>query len=307
MNKTKRNFLNLLDCGKKDLDKILIRAGYLKKVRRKKNINNKTLINTNLAMVFEKPSTRTRVSFELAMKELGGNAIILDENNTHLARGESIADTARVLERYCQIFMVRTTDHNKLLEYDKHSNIPIINGLSNISHPCQILADIMAYQENRGPIKKKTITWIGDLNNVLYSWVEASDIFKFNMNIAHPKKIKASKPLMKIVKGKENIKFTNDVLVAAKDSDCIITDTWFSMGSKKNKPKENLFMPYQVNKKVISQAKKNVAFMHCLPASRGKEVTEDVIDKNGLSIVWDEAENRLHIQKAILEWCLYKI
>ena len=155
MNKTKRNFLNLLDCEKKDLDKILIRAGYLKKVRRKKNINNKTLINTNLAMVFEKPSTRTRVSFELAMKELGGNAIILDENNTHLARGESIADTARVLERYCQIFMVRTTDHNKLLEYDKHSNIPIINGLSNISHPCQILADIMAYQENRGPIKKK--------------------------------------------------------------------------------------------------------------------------------------------------------
>ena len=127
------------------------------------------------------------------------------------------------------------------------------------------------------------------------------------MNIAHPKKIKASKPLMKIVKGKENIKFTNDVLVAAKDSDCIITDTWFSMGSKKNKIKENLFMPYQVNNKVISLAKKNVAFMHCLPASRGKEVTKDVIDKHGLSIVWDEAENRLHIQKAVLEWCLYKI
>jgi ornithine carbamoyltransferase len=301
----KRNFINLSDINKKDLRRILERAKYLKNLRRKGKSIKKTLERNNLAMIFEKPSTRTRVSFELAIKELGGNAIILDENTTHLARGETIADTARVLERYCHIFMVRTNKHSKLLDYDKYSKVPIVNGLSNISHPCQILADIMTYEESRGSIKNKTITWLGDLNNVLYSWAEAANIFQFYLYIAHPKKVKNKKIIQSI--DSKNIKFFNKPLDAAKDSDCIITDTWFSMGTKKNKELERKFLPYQVNKKIFKVAHKNAVFMHCLPAERKKEVTGDIIDDINISLVWDEAENRLHIQKAILEWCLHKI
>ena len=301
----KRNFINLSDINKKDLNIILKRAKNLKDLRNKGRPIKKTLDNNNLAMIFEKPSTRTRVSFELAIKELGGNAIILDENTTHLARGETIADTARVLERYCHIFMVRTNKHSKLLDYDKYSKVPIVNGLSNISHPCQILADIMTYEEKRGPIKNKTITWLGDLNNVLYSWIEAADIFQFFLNISHPNKVK-NKKIIKDIAGK-NIRFYTKPLDAAKTSDCLITDTWFSMGSKKNKELEKQFLPYQVNKKVFEVANKDAVFMHCLPAERQKEVSGDVIDNLNISLVWDEAENRLHIQKAILEWCLHKI
>ena len=301
----KRNFINLSDINKQDLRKILDRAKKLKVLRNKNRPIKKTLDRTNLAMIFEKPSTRTRVSFELAIKELGGNAIILDENTTHLARGETIADTARVLERYCHIFMVRTNKHSKLLDYDKYSKVPIVNGLSSMSHPCQILADIMTYEENRGSIKKKTITWLGDLNNVLYSWVEAAEIFEFFINISHPDKVKSKKTIKDIAKS--NIRFFKKPLDAAKGSDCVITDTWFSMGSKKNKGLEKKFLPYQVNKKVFEVANKGAVFMHCLPAERKKEVSKEVIDNVNISLVWDEAENRLHIQKAILEWCLNKI
>ncbi|MDA9558466.1 ornithine carbamoyltransferase [Alphaproteobacteria bacterium] len=301
----KRNFINLSDINKKDLNRILRRAKSLKNLRTKGKPIKKTLERNNLAMIFEKPSTRTRVSFELAIKELGGNAIILDENTTHLARGETIADTARVLERYCHIFMVRTNKHSKLLDYDKYSKVPIVNGLSNISHPCQILADIMTYEENRGAIKNKTITWLGDLNNVLYSWAEAADIFQFYLNIAHPKEVKNKKIIHSITS--KNIRFFTKPLEASKDSDCVITDTWFSMGSKKNIDLEREFLPYQVNKKIFKVAHKKAVFMHCLPAERKKEVTGDIIDDKNVSLVWDEAENRLHIQKAILEWCLHKI
>merc|ERR1711991_1266781 len=258
-------------------------------------------------MIFEKPSTRTRVSFEIAIKELGGQAIILDENTTHLARGETVADTARVLDRYCQVFMVRTTNHNKLLEYQSYVSAPIINGLSNLSHPCQVMADIMAFEENRGKISKKKVTWMGDLNNVLFSWVEASNIFGFDLYIAHPKQVKVNKELKKISYNKKNIIFTQNVKQAIHNSNCIITDTWFSMGSKKSNISEQYFKRYQVNKENIIGANPKVAFMHCLPAKRGKEVTKEIIDNKKISIVWDEAENRLHIQKAILEWCLKKI
>ena len=307
MSYKKRNFINLSDIKKKELDKIISRAKTIKKNRTKNNKRQKSLEGINLAMIFEKPSTRTRVSFEIAIKELGGEAIILDENTTHLARGETIADTARVLERYCQIFMIRTTNHDKLLDYDKYSKVPIINGLSDLSHPCQILSDILTYEEKRGEILNKKISWFGDINNVLYSWVEASQIFNFQLYIAHPKTIKKNKKLISLTKNKSNIRFTNDALKAAKGSDCIITDTWFSMGNKKNKKIEKSFLPYQVNKKIMNLANNNVVFMHCLPASRNKEVTKDIIDDVNISLVWDEAENRLHIQKAILEWCLNKI
>ena len=212
----KRNFINLSDINKKDLNRILKRAKSLKVLRTKGKSIKKTLERNNLAMIFEKPSTRTRVSFELAIKELGGNAIILDENTTHLARGETIADTARVLERYCHIFMVRTNNHSKLLDYDKYSKVPIVNGLSNISHPCQILADIMTYEESRGSIKNKTITWLGDLNNVLYSWAEAANIFQFSLYIAHPKKVKNKKIIQSI--DSKNIRFFNKPIDAEKES-----------------------------------------------------------------------------------------
>ena len=307
MTSNERNFINLSDIRKEELNKILKRARQLKKLRSKGISFKNSLANVNLAMIFEKPSTRTRVSFEIAIKELGGQAIVLDENTTHLARGETVADTARVLDRYCQIFMIRTTNHNKLLEYQNYSNAPIINGLSNISHPCQVMADIMTFEENREKILKKKVTWMGDLNNVLFSWVEAANIFDFDLYIAHPKRVKVNKELKKISYGKKNITFTQNVKQAIHNSNCIITDTWFSMGSKKSIISEQYFKRYQVNEKNIIGANPKVAFMHCLPAKRGKEVTKEVIDNKKISIVWDEAENRLHIQKAILEWCLKKI
>ncbi len=302
-----RNFLNLSEIGQKELKKILKRAIQLKNFR-KKNKNISTLKGTNLAMIFEKPSTRTRVSFEIAIKELGGNSIILDEASTHLSRGESIADTAKVLSKYCNILMIRTNDHFKLVDYNKYSNLPVINGLSNISHPCQILADIMAYNEKRGTTKNKKFTWLGDINNVLYSWVEASEIFKFKLNICCPKEIKISKELTnKLDKLKKNISISHNAITASRESDCIITDTWFSMGKKSSNKLLKIFKPYQVNSKVMKVTNKNAAFMHCLPATRGNEVSAEVIDNRETSLVWDEAENRLHIQKAILEWCLKKI
>ena len=302
-----RNFLNLSDIRINDLKNILKRGSFLKKSRKlKKKIQ--TLGNINLAMIFEKPSTRTRVSFELAIKELGGRSVILDSTNMHISRGETIADTARVLSRYCQIIMIRTTDHDKLIEYHNNSNLPIINGLSNISHPCQILADIMTYEEKKGSIKNKKITWLGDINNVLYSWIEASNLFQFKLFIACPKKTKINLDLKNIISSNDyNIKLGHDPIEAAVDSDCIITDTWFSMGNKKNKLKAKNLLPFQVNREIMDITKKNSVFMHCLPATRGSEVTTEVIDNEKISLVWDEAENRLHIQKAILEWCLKKI
>ena len=307
MHSNKRNFINLSDIRKKELNKILKRARQLKKLRLKDSSLKKSLNNVNLAMIFEKLSTRTRVSFEIAIRELGGNAIILDESTTHLARGETVADTARVLDRYCQIFMIRTNNHHKLLEYNYYANAPIINGLSNLSHPCQVMADIMAYEDNRGKIVKKKITWMGDLNNVLFSWIEASNIFGFDLYIAHPKQVGIKKELKKISNGKKNIIFTQNIEKAVYNSDCIITDTWFSMGTRKTKVNVKYFKKYQVNEKNIKGANPEVVFMHCLPAKRGEEVTKDVIDNKKISIVWDAAENRLHVQKAILEWCLRKI
>ena len=299
-----RNFINLSDINKSHLKKIILRA----KKHKKSKTNIQSLKNVNLSMIFQKPSTRTRVSFELAIKELGGRAIILDETNTQLGRGESIADTAKVLSRYCQILMVRTNDHEKLIEFQKNSNLPVINGLSNMSHPCQILADIMTFEENRGNIKNKNITWLGDVNNVLYSWIEAANIFEFNLKIAYPKEIKKKSFFSNFSKiNKKFVSSSHDAKVAARKSDCIITDTWFSMGNKKNKKLLNIFKPYQVNKDIMKLAKKNAVFMHCLPASRNQEVTSDIIDDHKISLVWDEAENRLHIQKAILEWCYNKI
>lgn len=304
----KRNFINLKDIEKGSLRKIINRASFLKKKRLNLQYSVNSLKNVNLAMIFEKPSTRTRVSFELAIQELGGRAVILDETNTHLSRGETIADTARVLAKYCNILMVRTNNHKKLMEYYDNSKLPVINGLSDQSHPCQILADIFTYEECKGKIDGAVISWLGDINNVLYSWIEAALIFNFKLNISFPKSIKVRKIFNNILTTKsKNISILDNPFHAVKGSDCVVTDTWFSMGNSKNRNAKTIFRPYQVNKKIMSYAKKGAIFMHCLPASRNNEVTTEVIEDKKTSVVWQEAENRLHIQKAILEWCLEKI
>ena len=257
-----------------------------------------------LGLIFEKPSTRTRVSFEIAMYQLGGNVTILEHEKTHLGRGETISDTAKVLARYIDIIVYRTSSAKKLYELAEHSTVPVINGLNDETHPCQIIADIMTFEENVGIINNKIITWCGDFNNVCKSWIQASTIFNFKMHLACPKQLINEYEMNKIGKIK-NVKIFNVSRDACKNADCISTDTWFSMGQKVSEKKRRLLKPFQVNNKLLSSAKKNSIFMHCLPAHRGEEIDENILE-HPKSVVWQEAENRLHTQKAILNWCLKK-
>ncbi len=299
------NFINLADVEKKDLRRIIDRAKKQKKNTKVKGthfpLKGKTLI-----MVFEKPSTRTRISFELAMKQLGGELLILNPKDTHYGGGgESIHDTAKVLSQYGDIVMMRTNKHEHFLEFSKHLDIPIINGLTNLSHPCQIMSDIMTFEELRGPIANKKIAWLGDGNNIVYSLIEASAKFNFQLSIACPKKFRPNKKIIKWAKkNKAKIFITKDPSEAVNLADCVMTDKWISMGDKGNKKKKKkLLEPYQVNGKIMKLAKKDAIFMHCLPASRGEEVSNEVMDGKQ-SVVWLEALNRIHIQKSIIEWCL---
>ena len=255
-----------------------------------------------LGLIFEKPSTRTRVSFEIAMNQLGGNVTILEHEKTHLGRGEKISDTAKVLSRYIDIIVYRTSSAKKLYELAKHSSVPVINGLNDETHPCQLIADIMTFEENIGIIKNKIITWCGDFNNVCRSWVQASNIFDFKLHLACPKQLINKYEMNKIGKIK-NIKIFNIAKDACKIADCVSTDTWFSMCQKTSEKKRRLLKPFQVNNKLLSVAKKKSIFMHCLPAHRGEEIDKNILEHPN-SVVWDEAENRLHTQKAILNWCL---
>tara|TARA_B100000749_G_scaffold177109_1_gene136785 strand:+ start:211 stop:1113 length:903 start_codon:yes stop_codon:yes gene_type:complete len=257
-----------------------------------------------LGLIFEKPSTRTRVSFEIAMYQLGGNVTILEHEKTHLGRGETISDTAKVLARYIDIIVYRTSSAKKLYELAEHSTVPVINGLNDETHPCQIIADIMTFEENVGIINNKIITWCGDFNNVCKSWIQASTIFNFKMHLACPKQLINEYEMNKIGKIK-NVKIFNVSKDACKNADCISTDTWFSMGQKVSEKKRRLLKPFQVNNKLLSSAKKKSIFMHCLPAHRGEEIDENILE-HPKSVVWQEAENRLHTQKAILNWCLKK-
>ncbi len=299
------NFINLADINKKDLRKIIDRAKKQKK-NKKAQGSHFPLKGKTLIMVFEKPSTRTRISFELAMKQLGGELLILNPKDTHYGGGgESTRDTAKVLSQYGDIVMMRTHKHKHFLEFSKHLDIPIINGLTNLSHPCQIMSDIMTFEELKGSVKKKKIAWFGDGNNVTYSLIEAAAKFDFELAIACPKKFR---PDIKIVKwAKKNnakILITNNPQEAANLADCVMTDKWISMGDKVNKKKKKkLLKPYQVNKKIMRLAKKDAIFMHCLPASRGEEVTNEIMDGKQ-SAVWLQALNRIHIQKSIIQWCL---
>ena len=262
------------------------------------------LLGRTLAMIFEKPSTRTRISFEVAMTELGGSAIYLDAKSMQMGRGETIADTAKVLGRYLDGIMIRASKHETLLEMAKHSKIPVINGLTDISHPCQILADIMTFEEKLGDIENKTIAWVGDGNNMANSWIHASKIFNFKLRLACPSVRLPDENIINWAKDNgADIEIMNDPIEACKNSNAILTDTWVSMGDENTVNPEKIFNNFQVNDKLFAVAADDAIFMHCLPAHRGQEVASEIID-GPRSVVWDEAENRLHIQKAILSWAI---
>ena len=258
-----------------------------------------------LALIFEQPSTRTRVSFEVAMHELGGTSIMLSPADMQIGRGETIADTARVLSRYVDAIMIRTGTHGKLVELAAHATVPVINGLTNLTHPCQVMADVMTFEEKKGSIEGKTVAWLGDANNVATSWVHAASRFGFKLKLACPKQFRPAPELLAWAKGEgASVEVLSDPLAAAKGADCVVTDVWVSMGDGEEKRKrKDLLKPFQVDRAVMKAAKPDAIFMHCLPAHRGDEVTADVID-GPQSVVWEEAENRLHVQKAILAWCL---
>ena len=301
-----KNFINLSDIDKKELRKIIDHAKLQKE--KKANINNDApLKGKTLIMIFEKPSTRTRLSFELAMKKLGGDVLVLNPQESHYGSGdESIHDTAKILSQYGDVVMMRTSKHEHFLKFSKHLDIPIINGLTNLSHPVQIMATVMTYEELKGSIANKKIAWLGDGNNIVYSLIEAAAQFDFQLAIACPKKLEPNKKIVKWAKDKKaNILITKDPKEAAEDASAVITDKWVSMAEVgvNKKKKKKLLKPYQVNKKIMKLSQPDSLFMHCLPASRGEEVTTEVMDSKQ-SAVWLEALNRMHVQKSIIQFCL---
>jgi ornithine carbamoyltransferase len=255
-----------------------------------------------LAMIFDKQSTRTRISFDIAARQLGGTTLMLTGNEMQLAREETIADTARVLSRYVDAMMIRLLDHEMVEDLAANSSIPVINGLTKWSHPCQVMADVMTYEEHKGSIAGATIAWSGDSSNVLTSWIHAAKQFGFTLRIAAPKELSANEEVRDWAKGAK-IEYGHDARAAVEGADCVISDAWVSMGDDNATKRRQLLAPFQVNGALMKLAKKDAVFMHCLPAHRGEEVTDEVID-GPQSVVFDEAENRLHAQKAILAWSM---
>ena len=297
---------HFLDIDRLDGDTLrtILDLGQTLKQKRLAGDRSQPLAGKTLVMIFEKPSTRTRVSFEVGMKELGGHAVLLTDEQSQLGRGETVADTARVLSRYADVIMIRTDDPNKLTELEEFATVPVINGLTDNSHPCQIMADIMTFEEYRGPIKGRTVAWTGDGNNVVSSWLHAAAKFGFEMRIATPAELKPNPRVLDWAADQgARVMLSEDPAEAARGADLVITDTWVSMGDKDAGTRHNMLVPYRVDDALMRLAAKDALFMHCLPAHRGDEVTASVID-GPQSVVWDEAENRLHVQKAILSWCL---
>jgi ornithine carbamoyltransferase len=298
-----RHFLDLADLSSQELRRMIELARDLKQ-RRRTARSSAPLAGRTLAMIFERPSTRTRVSFDVAMYELGGHVVMLTGEEMQLKRGESIGDTARVLSRYVDAIMIRLLDHEVLLELARFATVPVINGLTKFSHPCQVLTDVMTFEEKKGSIRGRTVAWTGDANNVLTSWMQAAARFEFALRVATPKEFAPRPALREWAKSsRAAITFTRDPEEAVAGADCIVTDTWVSMGDRDGKKRHNIFKPYQVNRSLLKLAKRDAIFMHCLPAHRGEEVTDEVMD-GPQSVVFDEAENRLHAQKGILAWCL---
>lgn len=298
---TMRHFTDLNQVAPETLRRILDQAKQIK--ARPKDFRR--LDGETLALIFEKPSTRTRVSFEVGIRELGGQAVVLTGGEMQLGRGETIGDTARVMSRYVDAIMIRTGDPHKLDELVAGASVPIINGLTNATHPCQVMADIMTFEEKCGPVQGRTIAWVGDgENNILNSLIHASAAFGFHLNIASPAELAPSRERIAAAQAKgARIALGEDAVQAVNGAEAIITDTWVSMHNTDAAHRHALLHPYQVNANLIGLASPKAIFMHCLPAHRGEEVTDEVFD-GAQSAVWDEAENRLHAQKAILLWCL---
>jgi ornithine carbamoyltransferase len=305
------NFLNISDLASLDLRNIIEKA----KIRKSKRVGlNKSAVDFDqpfkgktMIMIFEKPSTRTRISFDIATKQLGGSTIILNPDSIHYGKGdESIKDTAKVLSEYADVIMIRTSLHKNLVEFAHYSEIPVINGLSEQSHPCQVMSDILTFEEIKGNVKNKTIAWVGDANNNMSnSLIEAAAKFNFKLNIGCPDKYKPSKNIMIWAKkNKAKITITKNPGNSIKNADCVMTDKWVSMNDKVDKiKKKKILKEYQVNSKFMKLAKTDAIFMHCLPVGRGEEVTDEVIDGKQ-SVVWTQALNRVHLQKSIINWCL---
>ena len=300
-----RNFTDIKDISRIDIETILDRT---KKEKRNIKENGETgiekiLAGKSVALIFEKPSTRTRVSFEVGITQLGGTPIILQTSDIQLSRGETVSDTAKVLSRYVDLIVIRCFEHEMMLDFSAHSSVPVINGLTDLTHPCQVMADILTIEESRGRIQNQDIIWLGDGNNVARSWVEASEVSKLNLTICTPDNLSLPRILIEdaISKGAK-ISIDNDPENAVKNKNVVITDTWNSMGDG-TVNNENSLKPYQVNKKLMKLASKEAVFMHCLPAHRGHEVTAEVIDSKQ-SLVFLGAENRMHVQRSIIWWCL---
>jgi len=306
-----RHFLNLADAGGDAIAAMLNDAIDRKAARqgwpKGKADADAPLAGHTLAMVFEKNSTRTRTSFEMAMKQLGGDSIFMASGQMQLGRGESIADTARVLSRYVDAIMIRTDDHAKVEELAHHASVPVINGLTDLSHPCQIVADLLTITEHGKSLSGLELAWLGDGNNVLNSIVEAAGLFTFNVRIAVPQGYESDDSFIESARAAgANVTLTRDAAEAVSGADVIVTDTWVSMGQEHAHNKIAAMMPYQVNEQLMAMAKADAKFLHCLPAHRGEEATDAVID-GPQSVIWDEAENRLKAQKSILRWCFGQI
>jgi len=297
-----RHFLDLDRLDSAELRRILD-LGWVYK-RNGRGNGERPLAGKTLAMIFEKPSTRTRISFEVAMKQLGGEVVIISASDSQLSRGETMADTARVLSRYVDAIMIRTTQASKLEELAHYATVPVINGLTDTSHPCQLMADVMTLEQHKGSAEGKVVAWSGDGNNVAASWVHAAVRFNFDLRIACPESLQPPQRLIDWARAEGGrVEVTSVPEHAAAGADCLVTDTWVSMGVEASVNRHNLLAPYRVDEKLMERAKPDAIFMHCLPAKRGEEVSAGVID-GPRSVVWDEAENRLHAQKGILAWCL---
>lgn len=295
-----RHFLELADFDGATLRHMLDIASHMKQA----DSTSRPLAGKTIALIFDKPSTRTRVSFEVAMRQLGGDVIVLSSRDTQLGRGESIADTARVLSRYVDAIMLRTDAPEKLAEMAQYATVPVINGLTAASHPCQLMADVLTFEEHRGPIAGQVVAWCGDANNVARSWIEAAALFHFALRIATPEPEKLPAELIAWARAQGAvIELTGDPEAAVAGARCVVTDAWVSMNDDPAANRHNVLAPYRVTEALMAKAAPDAIFMHCLPAHRGEEVTEGVID-GAQSVVFDEAENRLHAQKGVLAWAL---
>lgn len=299
-----RHFLTLLDITEDEARVLLSRAAELKTMQKHGEVHH-TLAGKTLGMIFDKASTRTRISFEVGMYQLGGHALFLHSGTTQLGRGEPIADSARVLSRMVDGVMVRTFGHEMIQEFAAHSSVPVINALTDLTHPCQILADIFTYEEHRGSIRDKTVAWIGDGNNMTHSWINGAVAFGYKLKFACPDAYAPDAGLLQAARDLgADVTISPDPFEAAHEADLITTDVWASMGQEDEQAeREKAFAGYEVNDRVMAFAKPDALFMHCLPAHRGEEVSASVID-GPQSVVWDEAENRLHVQKALLEFLM---